>query len=202
MGRAGTPVVGIVLVVVGLIGMTITLAYQWTYTGALPAAMRGSMDAMFIQQMIPHHDDAIAMADLALVRAEHPELKQLAERIKRTQTAENAQMRVWYRQWFGTDVPTGGGHGFGMMGGGTTNLEALVTADEFDRAFIEEMIPHHRMAVMMSRMAGSATSRPQMRELTQTISDVQRREIEQMEEWHREWFGRGAAARTPEITKG
>jgi uncharacterized protein (DUF305 family) len=198
MGRQ-TPVVGIVLVVVGLMGMAVTLAYQWTSSGALPAPMRSSMDAMFIQQMIPHHDDAIAMADLALIRAERPELKELAERIKRTQTAENAQMRAWYRQWFGTDVPAGGGHAFGMMGGATTDLEALDTAEDFDRAFLEEMIPHHRMAVMMSRMAGSATSRPQMRELTQTISDVQRREIEQMEDWHREWFGRGAAARTPKM---
>lgn len=190
MGKATTPVVGIVLIVVGVIGATMTFASQGTYTGAWPAAMRGSMDAMFIREMIPHHDDAIAMADLALTRAEHPELKQLAESIKRTQTAENAQMRAWYRQWFATDVPANSGGTFGMMGSGTTDVEALGTAASFDEAFLEEMIPHHQMAVMMSRMAGSATSRPEMRDFTQAIIDAQSREIERMEEWYQEWFGR------------
>lgn len=194
MGKRTTLVAGIALIVLGVIGMTATLASWSTSTGAWPAPMRGGMDAMFIQQMIPHHEDAIAMGDLALTRAEHPELKRLAENIKRTQTAENVQMRAWYRQWFGVEVPTASGRGFGGMGGmmgrGSTDLKALSTAESFDRAFLEAMIPHHQMAVMMSRMAESATSRPEMRDFTQAISDAQRREIEQMEEWYRQWFGR------------
>lgn len=77
-----------------------------------------SMDQHFIVMMIPHHDGAIAMADLALTRAKHSEIKELAKSIKASQTSENAQMRTWYRQWFGGDVPTwtrGGGMGMGSM---------------------------------------------------------------------------------------
>jgi len=205
MSKAAILVVGTVLVLVGLGGMAITMAYQLPYSSGVgcpavgpgindqSAGMMGGMDAMFIQQMIPHHDDAIAMADLALTSAEHPELRQLAESIKRTQTAENAQMREWYREWFGADVPTGSesfGMMGGMMGGGMTDLEALSKADSFDKAFLEQMIPHHQMAIMMSRMAGGATGRPEMRDFTQSIIDTQSREIEQMQEWYREWYGR------------
>lgn len=195
MGRRTVLVVALVLIVIGVAGMAITLSSQGTYGDARPVPARGgAMDAMFIAAMIPHHDDAIAMAELALTRAEHPELKQLAERIKATQTAENAQMRAWYRQWFGVEVPTISGGGFGMMGGmmggGTTDVETLREADPFDKAFLEEMIPHHQMALMMSRMAGSATSRPEMRSFTQAIIDGQGREIDQMEEWYAEWYGR------------
>jgi uncharacterized protein (DUF305 family) len=194
MGRRTVLVVALALIAIGVIGMAITLVSQGTYGDARPVPARvGGMDAMFIAAMIPHHEDAIAMADLALTRAEHPELKQLAERIKATQTAENAQMRAWYRQWFGGEVPTSS-DAFGMMGGmmgaRTTDLEALRAADSFDKAFLEAMIPHHQMGVMMSRMAGSATSRPEMRAFTQAIIDGQSREIEQMEEWYGEWFGR------------
>ena len=50
-------------------------------------------------KMIPHHEGAIAMADLALSRARRPEIKALAQNIKANQTSENLQMRNWYRQW-------------------------------------------------------------------------------------------------------
>jgi uncharacterized protein (DUF305 family) len=156
--------------------------------------MAGNMDAMFIEQMVPHHDDAIAMADLALTRAEHPELKRLAADIKRTQTAENAQMRGWYRDWFGADVPDVPGGSFGMMGGGmmggVVDVDELKDAKPFDKAFIEQMIPHHQMAIMMSQMAGGFSARPEMRGLTQSIISAQSREIRQMQEWYRRWYGR------------
>ncbi len=51
--------------------------------------MRGSpltsnIDRHFIEQMIPHHNDAILMAEIALEKAEHQEIKTLAADIKRT----------------------------------------------------------------------------------------------------------------------
>ncbi|MBS3974766.1 MAG: DUF305 domain-containing protein [Actinobacteria bacterium] len=149
------------------------------------------MDAMFIEQMIPHHDDAIEMAELALTRAEHPEIKQLAADIKRTQTAENAQMRTWYREWFGVpDVGRSPQMMGGMMGPGAMDMADLEVAEPFDKAFIEAMIPHHQTAIMMSRMAGGASGRPEMRELTSAIIEAQSTEIEQMRTWYEEWYGR------------
>ena len=77
-----------------------------------------SVDQHFIVMMIPHHDGAISMAELALVRSKRPEIIALAEQIKTSQTAENTQMRSWYRQWYGTEVPawTAAGMGMGMGG--------------------------------------------------------------------------------------
>ena len=152
-----------------------------------------SMDQHFIVMMIPHHDGAIAMADLALTRARRPEIKELARSIKASQSQENAQMRTWYRQWFGGDVPswtTGGAMGMGGMGMGMgTSLAALKNAADFDRAFIEQMIPHHRMGVMMASMAQSNSQHPQLRELQQAMVRVQSQEIEQMAQWYRSWYG-------------
>lgn len=68
----------------------------------------------FVTMMIPHHEGAVAMADLALSRAKHPELKQLAQTIKTTQNQEIEQMRGWYKQKYGTEVPNWGpGMGWG-----------------------------------------------------------------------------------------
>ena len=164
-----------------------------------------TMDQHFIVMMIPHHDGAIAMADLALSRARRPEIKELARSIKASQSQENAQMRTWYRQWFGGDVPSWttagamgmGGMGMGMggamgMGGGMgmgTSLAALKNAADFDRAFIEQMIPHHRMGVMMASMAQTNSQHPQLRAMQQAMVKAQSQEIEQMAQWYRQWFG-------------
>jgi uncharacterized protein (DUF305 family) len=165
----------------------------------------GYSDRHFIVMMIPHHDGAIAMADLALTRARRPEIRALAQNIKASQTKENAQMRSWYRQWYGGEVPQWGGSygrgvysgwggwmgmghgmGMGMMG---TDVQWLKKAPDFDRAFIEQMIPHHRMGVMMASMAQANGQHPQLRELQQAMVRVQSEEIEQMEGWYRSWYG-------------
>lgn len=159
--------------------------------GGLPMGQR-SVDARFIVMMIPHHEGAIAMADLALRRSERPEIQALAERIRTSQSRENAQMRRWYRQWYGTDVPawpgTGRGGGMGMPGF-STSLEALRTAPDFDRAFLEQMIAHHRMGVMMASHAQWGTVHPELRELEAAMVRVQSEEIEQMARWYQQWFG-------------
>jgi uncharacterized protein (DUF305 family) len=172
----------------------------------------GYSDQQFIVMMIPHHEGAIAMADLALSRAQRPEIKELAKSIKDSQTSENTQMRTWYQQWYGKAVPswgpgTGwgwqGGMGMGMgggmggrmgMGGGMgmgrgTNLSALSAAPDFDRAFIEQMIPHHQMGVMMASMAQTNSQHPQLRAMQQAMVKAQSREIEQMSQWYQSWYG-------------
>lgn len=155
---------------------------------------RSSMDQHFIVMMIPHHDGAIAMADLALSRAKRPEIRALARSIKASQTQENAQMRAWYRAWFGGAVPTWGGamgHGGGMgMGMGMgTDVAWMANAPDFDRAFIEQMIPHHRMGVRMASMAQHGSQHPELLALQRAMVKVQSEEIAQMAGWYRSWYG-------------
>ncbi|OIP71287.1 MAG: DUF305 domain-containing protein [Oscillatoriales cyanobacterium CG2_30_44_21] len=73
-------------------------------------------DQHFIEMMIPHHQDAIVMADLALTRSQRPEVKKIAEAIKKDQTREIQEMRTWYKQWYGKEVPLTSMTNMGMMG--------------------------------------------------------------------------------------
>lgn len=159
--------------------------------------MMSNIDRHFIEQMIPHHDDAIAMGHLALDNAEHQEIKDLGQNIISAQSAEIDQMRNWYQEWFKASVPdvfksSGHGMGSGMMHGGMmnddTDVESLRTAKPFDKAFIEEMIPHHQMAVMMAQMLKASTTRPEMKQLADNIIDAQTKEIEQMRNWYSQWY--------------
>jgi uncharacterized protein (DUF305 family) len=75
----------------------------------------------------------------------------------------------------------------------TTSLDALRSAPNFDRAFIEQMIPHHRMDVMMAFHAQWNTQQRELRDLQAEMVKIQSQEIAQMEQWYRQWYG--AAAR-------
>ena len=47
-----------------------------------------ALDAMFLKMMIPHHQMAVDMSDEALSKAEHPELRDLAQKIRDEQSSE------------------------------------------------------------------------------------------------------------------
>lgn len=153
-------------------------------------------DRTFIEMMIPHHDGAIKMADIILKRTKRPELRQLATAIKRDQTREIGQMKTWYQQWYKTSVPsTPKSGGMGMMSGGgmanmmTAQVQKLTTATEgdSDRVFLEEMIPHHKMALMMTSHIVDS-DRPEIRALAKNIMQTQTAEIEQMRQWYNTWY--------------
>jgi len=146
------------------------------------ATMTMDVTRHFIEQMIPHHEDAVTMSDLALRQAEHPELKQLATTIKQTQSAEIKQMQDWYKQWYGTDVPAGAAMSMGQM-------QSIDGAKPFDKAFIEAMVPHHEQALMMSKMALQSADRPEFRSFLQNIITTQTAEIEKMRQWYQQWYG-------------
>lgn len=157
------------------------------------------MDAHFIEQMIPHHEDAITMAKLALTKSQKPEVKQLAENIINSQSQEITQMKSWYQSWFGRELPTGDQvmQQHGMMGnssgmhmgkmGDTSDITNLETSADFDKEFLQEMIPHHQMAVMMASMLKNGTNRSEMKQLADNIISTQTSEIDQMRSWLRRW---------------
>jgi|SRR3989344_2490673 len=198
-------------IIAGLVGLVIGIFITPFFAPAMPMMWGNRMmnwnskivdnrlnqiDGHFIEEMIPHHEDAITMADLALVKAEHPEIKKLAKDVIKTQSEEIIQMKAWYKEWFNDDVPdvsNSMGHGMNMMMhggmmGDATDLENLETSKPFDKAFIEEMIPHHQMAVMMAQMLSNATNRSEMKELTENIISAQTKEINQMRNWYRSWY--------------
>ena len=58
-------------------------------------------DKAFLQMMPQHHHMAVEMAEQAETKSTHPELKELASKIAKDQTAEIKQMKGWAQSWFG-----------------------------------------------------------------------------------------------------
>lgn len=117
-------------------------------------------DVMFAQMMIPHHEQALEMAELADGRAEDPEVKRLVAAVKGAQDPEIAKMRAWLKGWgkpesaghgSGSGSGSRSGHGMsGMMSEQDMKDLAAVKGKAFDRKFAELMIAHHEGAVAMA----------------------------------------------------
>src|SRR3989344_6924824 len=127
--------VGIGALAIGLFLGTVVMP-QMNFGGMMGpggGSVNQGIDQHFIEEMIPHHEGAIAMAKLALERSKRPEMLSLADGIIEAQTREINNMNAWYGQWFGTAVPAyssgmmgGMGHGVGMqMGSMEGDLDAL-----------------------------------------------------------------------------
>ena len=200
------------MIISGIIGLILGVLIAPVFTPMMPwggmmgrnnfmmgpaNTMMEEINSHFIEQMIPHHEDAITMANLALTRAEHLEIKTLAGDIIKAQSEEIDQMKLWYKSWFGNNVPdlsSSMGYDMGMMMrggmmGNETDIKTLENAKPFDKEFIEQMIPHHQMAVMMAQMLSRSTNRPEMKRLAENIISTQTKEINQMREWYRAWYG-------------
>jgi uncharacterized protein (DUF305 family) len=93
MAKPGTEQPGMPNMPGGMRGMG-TMDDLW----ALPP---NRLDAVFMAMMIPHHQGAIDMAMLALERSNRDEIKQLANAIITSQTAEIATMNGWLKDWYG-----------------------------------------------------------------------------------------------------
>ena len=148
------------------------------------------VDVRFMQDMIPHHHQAIEMAALVAERTNKPEVVDAAGRINASQADEIAFMQNWLteREEIAPD-PTAhhAMHTDHEMAGMATpeQMQALADAEgtDFDRLFLTVMITHHEGAVTMVEelleQPGAAYD-PVLFEFTNDITNDQTAEIERM----------------------
>ena len=155
-------------------------------TGAHSSSAGAEYDQAFIDGMVPHHLAAVDMAEIAQDKAEHAEIKQLANDIVTSQSKEIDQLKAWRKAWYGSDtIPEGGA---GHMAGMDTDLKQLAATSPFDRAFIDAMLPHHQSAIAMATEAQSKAKHEEIKQLAKEIVAAQQREVDQMSAWRAQWY--------------
>ena len=138
----------------------------------------------YLTMMIPHHEEAIKAAEVLKAGTDRPEMREFAQSIIDAQTREVDQMRSWLSTWYpGRDTTVD----YTPMMRDLPGLQG----DALDQAFLEDMIPHHMAAVMMSQQLLSAglADHAEVEPFAQTIRDSQRTEIMTMRGWLSDWFG-------------
>ncbi|MFM2137333.1 MAG: hypothetical protein RJA84_461 [Actinomycetota bacterium] len=137
-----------------------------------------SADISFAEEMIPHHEQAILMSDIALTNSTSDEILALARDIKAAQAPEIEEMG----SWTGVNPSNHMGH---MMDGMLNDEQIQQLRDSegatFDRLFLEGMIAHHEGAIKMAQKVIDSKSK-KVADIAATIIDAQEKEIAFMRE--------------------
>ena len=149
-------------------------------------------DVSFAQGMIPHHAQAVEMADIASTRASSAKVKDLASRIKAAQGPEIATMTAWLKSWNKPVTASSGGGMAGMagMGSGASAMGMMSDADmkglgaasgaAFDKMFLTMMIEHHKGAIDMAKTEQTDGKFAATKALAGSIVTAQQAEIDEM----------------------
>lgn len=133
--------------------------------------MQTASDKAFLEHMIPHHQEAVDTAKQVLERgATTPEIKALAENIVTAQEKEIADMRRWYKSWYGKEFVA---EGYAPMMRDLSTLSGV----ELDKAFLEDMIEHHLAALTKAQEVSATIEHAEIKNLTKAIAETQSNEV-------------------------
>lgn len=144
---------------------------------ASPAAMHGedsekiTDDRTFILHMIPHHEEAVTSSEQFLKRTKNPKLVTIANGIITAQKKEIADMKTWYKSWFGTDYVADGKYEKMMPDFIAMELSRV------DARFMQNMIEHHQAAIEAARAAKPVSTHHETKQLADAIVLAQTKEI-------------------------
>jgi uncharacterized protein (DUF305 family) len=128
--------------------------------------------------MIPHHEQAIEMSEIALLNTTNPELLQLAQEIKDAQSPEIEIMK----SWDGVKASTHSGHLMdGMLSEGEISDLRDAKGNKFDLLFLRGMIKHHEGAIAMAQVVMNSKNKA-VADLAASIINAQELEISTIKE--------------------
>lgn len=167
-----------------LVAFVVALAASFSLVGCSnPEAgdqTLSNTDVMFLEMMIPHHEQAIDLAHLAEENTTNSEILALAELIDEEQHGEVDQMTTWLGNPMMDDHSHAGHDMMGMLTDEQMETLANTTGAEFDKLFLEGMILHHEGAIDMAQMI-LASKNDEVRKLGESIVKSQTEQIEQMQ---------------------
>ncbi|QYF74443.1 DUF305 domain-containing protein [Cryobacterium sp. PAMC25264] len=138
-------------------------------------------DLMFTMMMIPHHEQAVEMADMIIGKTGiDPKITALAQKIKDAQQPEITQMEGWLDTWGvgdANDMMDDMDHGTGMMSDGDMSELESAAGDGAGRVFLNQMIEHHEGAIDMATDEVEDGQNPDTVALANNITTSQTAEI-------------------------
>jgi len=143
------------------------------------ASALSASDIMFLQMMIPHHEQAIEMSKLAATNTTNPAVLDLAARIEAAQQPEIELMQKLLSDAGQSSMP---GHSMGDNGMMNESDMAVLSATkdtEFDVLYLTGMVAHHNGAITMASEV-SESSNTDVKTLANNIITSQAAEIAEM----------------------
>ena len=177
VGTIAVLALGIVFLLAGNSGAPMDHSGHGSTSKEKSSSQYSADEIMFAQMMIPHHEQAVTMSELALSNTTTADIVALATAIRDAQAPEIIQMQSWIDG-------KSESHMHDMeMGGMLTDAELAELAElkgaAFDQMFLTAMIAHHEGALDMVEMINDSTN-SEVKTLAANIVQSQSAEIEAM----------------------
>jgi uncharacterized protein (DUF305 family) len=149
-------------------------------------AGHNAADIAFARNMVPHHRQAVEMAQMVPTNTTNQQIIALANEITTAQLSEVQAFTAWLMQWQDTqdthDARSHDSRGMpGMIDPATMGRLQSLTGAEFDRLWLTSMIGHHRGAVAMAQDELAHGRNADVMYLARTIIANQQAEIDRMQ---------------------
>jgi len=184
------------MVIALILGVSVTVAVSGTQTQAQnqSSSQMGDMpyDLHFIDMMIMHHRQGIAMARLAERKGSTASLRAFAKKTADDEEKDLLELKRHRDHWYAgapemdhaqmmAQMPGMSGHANMKMDmqGDIAKLQAA-TGKQFDRLFLDMMIPHHQMAIGMAKEATTKAEHAELKEMARLTVLKQQGEIAEM----------------------
>ncbi|MGS2645518.1 DUF305 domain-containing protein [Streptosporangium sp. LJ11] len=177
----------LILMIVALAGVTVAAVIEDRLSPAQQSRPPGNSDGRgtnnmaatgefdYLARMVPHDQEGVTAAK-QLRRSGTPEIRRLGATIVATQTADIARMKAWLAKWYpGRDTAVD----YQPMMRDLSNL----SGDSLDKAFLKDMISHHKAAVMLSQhlLRHGLARHEEVAAFAREVRDTQHAEISQMQ---------------------
>jgi len=171
---------GIIFLLAGNAGQPMDHSGHGSMTSDEASSAKYSDDElMFAKMMIPHHEQAVTMSELALKNTSNPEVLALATAIRDAQAPEIEQMQSWLGDNDSHDADSHNMEMGGMLTAEELETLASLRGDAFDQLFLASMIAHHEGALDMVEMIKDSTN-AEVKALAENIVKSQSAEIQAM----------------------
>jgi uncharacterized protein (DUF305 family) len=171
-------IITIIIIAVGLFIYSVTRSKVITQTSdSMVHSFTVTDEKTFLENMIPHHMEAVETSRLILSQTKDHDLSQFTKGVIDSQSKEIEQMKTWIREWFNTEYSNNSNYE-PMMG---NLLDYLGTEQE--KVYVEGMIRHHQGAIEMAKKALILNIRPETRLMAENIIKVQESEVKTLKDW-------------------
>lgn len=131
----------------------------------------------FLENMIPHHQEAVDTSSIVLSQVQDTELKQFTQAVIDAQTKEISQMKSWLRSWYLVEYTPNSNYEPMMA-----NLSEFKGTEQ-EKAYVEGMIRHHQGAIEMANKMLTLNPRVEIKQMAQTIISTQESEVKILQAW-------------------
>ncbi|HET7098985.1 MAG TPA: DUF305 domain-containing protein [Patescibacteria group bacterium] len=131
----------------------------------------------FLENMIPHHQEAVDTSTVILSQTQDSELKQFTQGVVGTQTKEIVQMKEWLLSWYLVEYTPNSNYEPMMA-----NLTEFKNKEQ-ERVYVEGMVRHHQGAIEMAKKILTLNPRIEVKQIAQDIISAQESEIILLQGW-------------------